>query len=79
MKEIAKNKYEGYIEILYKTAKRYYRIIRTKSGNMFDIYANDSKYGEKKYDYEMDYQNRTVKEWTIKDCKKSIIEYDKIN
>lgn len=79
MKEIAKNKYDGYVEILYKTAKRYYRIVRTASGNMYDIFANDSEYGEKRYDYEIDYQNRTVREWTIKDCKKSIEAYDVLN
>ena len=77
LKEVAKTKTsDGYCEILYKSGKRYYRIIRTYKGNMYDIYVNDSEYGEPKYDREMYYNNRKVREYTIAECKESIKVYD---
>ena len=85
LKKVAETKDEikhggsGYCEQLFKTDKRYYRIVRTRSGEMYNIYTNESTYGEKDYDKEMIFDNRVVREFTIKDCKESIKMYDIIN
>lgn len=70
---------DGYKEQLYKSNKRYYRIVRTSVGNWYDIYVNDSEYGEIEFDKPMYYQNRRVKECTIAECKESIKVYDMLN
>lgn len=79
LKEIAKTKTGaplGFVEILYKTDKRYYRIVRARSGDMYQIYLNNSEYGRPEYDEKMYYKNRQVREYTIKDCKESIKVYE---
>lgn len=77
LKRIANTKdAAGYVEQLFKTNKRYYRIIRTRNGEMYSIYVNESEYGEPKYDIPMDFNKRTVREYTIAECKESIKIYD---
>lgn len=78
-KETIKYGGSGYCEQLFKTNKRYYRIVRTQSGEMYKIYINESEYGEPKYDKEMIYANRVVREYTIGECKESIKVYDMMN
>ena len=70
---------EGYCEQLFKTDKRYYRIVRTRKGNWFDIYVNNSEYGEPSEDEKMYFNNIPVRESTIKECKESIKVYDMLN
>lgn len=72
MKEVAKfkNPYDGYVDILYETAKRYYRVLRTRTGNWYEIFANDSEYGTKSEDYRIDCG------CTLKECKELIKIYD---
>lgn len=77
IKEVAKTKTPlGFVEILYKTARRYYRIVRTMKGNMYSIYVNNSEYGDPQYDEPMVYSKRTVREYTIYECKESIEVYE---
>lgn len=80
MKRVAETKtMDGYCEQLFKTDKRYYRIVRTMQGNWFDIYINNSEYGESEYDEKMYFNNIPVREAYIKDCKESIKIYDMKN
>lgn len=69
----------GYKEQLLKSNKRYYRIVRTRSGEMYSIYVNDSEYGEPEYDKPMYFDNRRVREYTIAECKESIKIHDMLN
>lgn len=69
----------GYCEKLFKTKKRFYRIVRSETGNMYNIYTNDSEYGEPEYDRPMCFDNRRVREYTIGECKESIKIYDMVN
>ena len=66
----------GYKEQLIKSDKMYYRIVRTRSGDWYYIYVNDSEYGEPEYDKPMYFNNHRVKECTIADCKESIKVYE---
>lgn len=78
--KIATTKCEGgYCEQLFKTEKRYYRIVRGEIGEMYNIYTNDSEYGEPEYDRPMYFNNRRVREYTINECKESIKVYDMKN
>lgn len=61
---------------LLKSNKRYYRIYRTSKGNMYDVFVNNSEYGESQFDEPMFFKNRRVREWTIKECKESIQIYE---
>lgn len=82
LKEIAKTKTGaplGFVEILYKTNKRYYRIVRARSGDMYQIYLNNSEYGAPEHDEKMYYNGCQVREYTIKECKESIKVYEMIN
>lgn len=80
LKQIADTTGEnGYKEQLFKSNKRYYRIVRTQSGEMYSIYVNDSEYGEPEYDEPMFFYNRRVREYTIAECKKSIKIHDMLN
>lgn len=77
--KVAETKINGYVEQLLKTNKRYYRIVRRGQGNMYEIYVNNSEYGQPEHDEEMLYRNRKVREWTIKECKESIEIYEMLN
>lgn len=69
----------GYKEQLFKSDKRYYRIVRTERGEWYSIYVNDSEYGEPENDTPMYFNNRRVKECTIAECKESIRVYEMMN
>lgn len=63
---------DGYVDLLLKTKKRYYRLIRTRSGNYYNIYGNDSAYGLNTYDYPLNKYGETIAA-----CKDIIKDFEK--
>ena len=70
------DKYTGYIRKLYRHSGRYYRIERTRRGNMYDIYVNEDRYARPEFDVVMCIGNMSVRAYNLKEVKELIDEYE---
>lgn len=59
--------YFFYKEYLYQTNTRYYRVVCERKGDMYSVFVNDSRYGEKSCDEPMYIHGRRQKASTIKE------------